>query len=387
MLVFNSCKKPYSPPAITSGPSHLVVEGLINTGPDSTIIHLTRTIPISAPSNTEPPAELSAIVSIESDANATYPLNEIGNGYYASAGLNLSAANKYRLKIVTANSKVYQSDFVPVKNSQDIDSVSYQALNTGVQVNVSTHDASNNSRYYKYNYEETWIIHADYHSYTMVSKTDGGLDTIIYRDLAHDIFTCWAGNKSSTIVLGSTDKLTKDVLANSPVIFIDSHSEKLGARYSILVKQQTLTKEGFEYYQQLSKNTEKLGGVFDPQPSSLTGNIHNTTDPAEQVIGFITAGAITQKRLYIDANRLPAGSQYVANHPFGDCKLDTFLFYNPKTMQDDVYANIYRGNAIPVLPVGPPGHPPVGYSASGGICVDCTLRGTNVRPSFWTDQQ
>lgn len=387
MLVFNSCKKPYSPPAITSGSSHLVVEGLINTGSDSTIIHLTRTIPISSPSNTEPPAELSAIVSIESDANATYPLNEIGNGYYASAGLNLSAANKYRLKIVTANSKVYQSDFVPVKNSQDIDSVSYQALNTGVQVNVSTHDASNNSRYYKYNYEETWIIHADYHSYTMVSKTDGGLDTIIYRDLAHDIFTCWAGNKSSTIVLGSTDKLTKDVLANSPVIFIDSHSEKLGARYSILVKQQTLTKEGFEYYQQLSKNTEKLGGVFDPQPSSLTGNIHNTTDPGEQVIGFITAGTIAQKRLYIDANKLPAGSQYVANHPFADCKLDTFLFYNPKTMQDDVYANIYRGNAIPVLPVGPPGHPPVGYSASGGICVDCTLRGTNVRPSFWTDQQ
>lgn len=387
MLVFNSCKKPYSPPAITSGPSHLVVEGLINTGADSTIIHLTRTIPISAPSNTEPPAELSATVSIESDANATYPLNEIGNGYYATAGLNLSAANKYRLKIITANSKVYQSDFVPVKNSQDIDSVSYQALSTGVQVNVSTHDPSDNSRYYKYNYEETWIIHAYYHSYTMVSKTDRGLDTIIYRDLAHDIFTCWAGNKSSTIVLGSTDKLTKDVLANSPVIFIDSHSEKLGARYSILVKQQTLTKEGFEYYQQLSKNTEKLGGVFDPQPSSLTGNIHNTADPAEQVIGFITAGTIAQKRLYIDANKLPAGSQYVANHPYGDCKLDTFLFYNPKTMQNDVYENIYRGDAIPVLPVGPPGHPPVGYSASGGICVDCTLRGTNVRPSFWTDQQ
>jgi hypothetical protein len=391
LLLFSSCKKPYAPPAITSGPSHLVVEGSINTGADSTIIRLTHTIPLSTPSDTPPPAELSATVSVESDANATYPLSEIGDGYYATAGLNLNAANKYRLKIITAGNKVYESDFVPVRNSQDIDSVSYKALNTGVQINVSTHDPSNSSRYYKYAYDETWIIHSDYHSYSMVSKTTDVygniIDTIIYRDELHQIFTCWAGQKSSTIVLGSTDKLAKDVLSNLPILFIDSHSEKLGARYSILVKQQALTKEAFEYYQQLSKNTEKLGGMFDPQPSLLAGNIHNTADPAEQVIGFVTAGTTAQKRIFIDANKLPAESQYIPQHPFDQCKLDTFLFFNPATKQNDVESNIYHGNAIPVLPVGPPGHPPAGYSASGGICVDCTLRGTNVRPSFWTDQQ
>lgn len=388
-LVYD-CKKPYAPPVTTSGASLLVVEGSINTGADSTIIHLTHTIPLSAPAGTTLPPELNAIVSVESDANATYPLTETGNGYYVSTGLNLSTNNKYRLKIVTAQNKTYESDFVAAKNSPAIDSVSYQALNTGVQVNVSTHDPSNNSRYYLYKYDETWIIHADYQSYSIVSKTTdiyGNVrDTILFRDQAHQIYTCWSGDKSSSIVLGSTDKLTKDVLANSPVIFIDSHSEKLGVRYSILVKQQTLTKEGFEYYQQLSKNTEKLGGVFDPQPSDLTGNIRNIADPSEEVIGFITAGTIAEKRIFIDANRLPAESQYIPSRPFDNCKLDTFLFYNPDTKQDDVDLNIYKGTAIPVLPVGPPGQPPVGYSASGGICVDCTLRGTNVRPSFWTDQ-
>ena len=389
LLLFSSCKKPYAPPVIVSGTSHLVVEGLINTGTDSTIIHLTRTTPISTPSSTAPPAELNAIVSIESDANATYPLGEIGNGYYASAGLNLSSANKYRLRIVTADNKIYESDFVPAKSSLGIDSVSYQALNTGVQINVSTHDPSNSSHYYRYEYEETWIIHSAYQSYTMVSKTTDAngnvVDTIVLRDPAHQLYTCWAGDKSSSIVLGSTDKLTKDVLANSPVIFIDSHSEKLGTRYSILVKQQILTKEGFEYYQQLSKNTEKLGGVFDPQPSGLTGNIHNITDASEEVIGFITAGTIARKRIFIEANKLPAESQYVPSYPFDQCKLDTFLFFNPATKQNEVDLNIYHGDAIPVLPVGPPGHPPVGYSASGGICVDCTLRGTSIRPVFWAD--
>ncbi len=296
LLLFGSCKKPYAPSTITSGSSLLVVEGPINTGADSTIIHLTHTIPLSAPAGTTLPPELKAIVTVESDANATYALTETGNGYYVSGGLNLNANNKYRLKIVTSENKTYESDFVTVKNSPPIDSVSFRALNTGVQINVSTHDPSNNSRYYRYQYEETWIIHAYYESTLMVSKTqdESGkmVDTIIARDAAHQIYTCWSSGKSSDIVLGSTDKLTRDVLANAPVTFIDSHSEKVSSRYSILVKQQALTKEGFEYYQQLSKNTEKIGGVFDPQPSSLTGNIHNIANPSEQVIGYITAGPI-----------------------------------------------------------------------------------------------
>ena len=385
-----SCKKPYAPTIITSGTSHLVVEGMINTGADTTSIRLTRTIPLSAPSDSIAPVETGATVVIQSDANASYPLSETGNGYYMAAGLNLNPSNKYRLQIRTADNKIYQSDFVAAKNSPPVDSVSFTAQNTGVQVNVSTHDLSNGTRYYRYDYQETWIIHADYQSLLKVVKTTdiygNTIDTIVLRDYAHEIYTCWTSDVSSDIILASTDKLSKDVLANSPVTFVDSHSEKLGTRYSILVRQYALTKDAFEYYQQLSKNTQKLGGIFDPQPSSLTGNIHSLTNPAEQVIGFITAGSVAQKRFYIDRSALPAGSQYITSLPFENCRLYSFLFSNPTNGKNDVDLNIYHGDAIPISPIGLPGQPPKGYFASGGICVDCTLRGTNVRPAFWTDQ-
>ena len=164
LLLFSSCKKPYAPPVVASGPSVLVVEGTINTGADSTIIHLTHTIPVSSPAGTQSPPELNATVTVESDANATYMLSEMGNGYYASAGLNLSPANKYKLKIVTTGNKIYESDFVPVKNSPPIDSLSYQIQTKGLQLNVSTHDPSNNTRYYRWEYNETWIIHSKYAS-------------------------------------------------------------------------------------------------------------------------------------------------------------------------------------------------------------------------------
>ena len=384
--MFITCRKAYSPPVISSGPSRLVVEGNINPGADSTIIRLTRTENLSTPSGSPPVAELGAAVAIESDANITYTLAEQGNGYYATPGLSLNPANKYKLKITTSANKAYESDFVTVKNSQPIDSVSFNALSTGVQVNVSTHDASNNSRYYRYEYEETWVIHADYFSSYEVTTNSAGTKVIAPRPVADQIFTCYTSDKSSTIVLGSTDKLSKDVLANSPVIFIGSHSEKIGTRYSILVKQFVLTKEGFDYYQQLSKNTEQLGGIFDPQPSSLTGNIHCITIPTEQVIGYITAGSVTQKRIYINKSDVPNNNQYLTTLPFDNCKLDSFYFSAPHTSINEVQLNIIDGDAIPIAPFGKPGSPPLGYTGSGGLCIDCTVRGTNKKPAFWTDQ-
>src|SRR5437879_5486860 len=121
-IIISGCRKPYLPPIISSGTNYLVVEGAINTGQDSTIIHLSRTVPLSSPSGTMSSPELNASVVVESDANASYPLTDAGNGYYVAAGLNLSASNKYRVQITTADSKVYQSDFVTAKNSPPIDS-------------------------------------------------------------------------------------------------------------------------------------------------------------------------------------------------------------------------------------------------------------------------
>src|SRR3978361_1980693 len=108
ILVFvtvDGCKKPYLPPIVANSPSYLVVEGVINPGTDSTVIKLSRTIPLS--SKDAPTPELNAKVVVESDANGSYPLTETGKGYYVAAGLNLSITNKYRLTIATADNKIY----------------------------------------------------------------------------------------------------------------------------------------------------------------------------------------------------------------------------------------------------------------------------------------
>lgn len=382
-ILFCSCKKPYAPKMVASGGNYLVVEGVIGTGQDSTIIKLSRTVPLSSFAARK--AELGGSVTLESDAGVSYPLIGIDNGYYVSTALNLSASNKYRLKIVTSDNKIYQSDFVAVKNSAPIDSVTYQVEDNGLQVNVSTHDASNSTRYYRWEYQETWIIHSAFSSSSVLVKSPN--DTIVYRLPSDQIAECWKSAISSTIILGSSAKLTNDVITDNSLIFIDASAEKLSDRYSILVKQYALTKDGFNYWQQLKKNTEQLGGVFDPQPSEIIGNIHCVSNPSEPVIGYIGAGSATKKRIFIDNRDLPA---WHAILPTAGCKLDTLLFARfipPKTTINEVKDYLYTGFLFPVNAVLPPGAPrPTGYTASTAECVDCTLRGTNKKPDFWIDR-
>ncbi|MDB5145124.1 MAG: hypothetical protein JWQ66_3837, partial [Mucilaginibacter sp.] len=158
-VIAASCKKPFNPVILSTSNSYLVVEGIINNGNDSTFIKLSRTVKLSGKTSASP--ELSALVTVEGDQKTSYPLQETGNGNYSCAGLNLDNSHKYRLDIKTSNGEQYLSDYVDVLNSPPIDSISYDTQGTlsvpGVNIYVNTHDASNKARYFKWDYQETWI--------------------------------------------------------------------------------------------------------------------------------------------------------------------------------------------------------------------------------------
>jgi len=377
------CKKPYNPPAITNNANYLVVEGVINTGNDSTIIKLSRTVQISSVVTANP--ELNASVSVVSSTSAVYPLTERGKGYYAAPALNLSAANTYSLKIVTSGGKVYQSDFLAVKNSPPIDSVNYIVKGSNVQINVNTHDPANKTIYYRWDYVETYIIHSYYDSDLKLQTVP--FDTVVVRTPPDQVFVCWPSDTSSTILLGSTSKLKQDVISQSKIASIPLNSDKFAFRYSINVKQYALTPDAYSYWQLLKTNTEQLGSIFDAQPSQLPGNIHCITTPSEPVIGYLSAGAISQLRFYINNSDLPTVVTVVPLSTDG-CLVQTFLFRDSIGFGEyvnDIPIWIYSGRQYPIKTLGPSGGPITGYDATDPFCVDCRLRGTNKQPAFWTN--
>jgi hypothetical protein len=380
------CKKPYYPDVIAAPNSYLVVEGMINSGTDSTIIKLNRTVKLSQGTNINP--ELKAILNVEGDDNSTYALIEKPNGIYIYPGLNLNAAHKYRLRIRTNNGKEYASDFEPVLNTPAIDSLSYHIQSDGVSVNVNTHDPKNATRYYRWEYDETWVYTARYQSFF---KSNG--DTVLYRDLLNDnVYTCWRTELATTIVLGSSAKLSQDVISDNPITFISRHSDKIRSKVSILVRQYGLSKEAYNFWVNLQKNSQQLGSIFDAQPSQINGNIHSTTNTSEPVIGYVSVGTYTSKRFFIDEHNLPPWIDILPN-PEG-CPVHSYSFVYTDPLSgltvNQVDQHINYNKAIFQIEIPTEGfynkitHEKLGYLASYPECIDCTLaHGTNKQPDFW----
>ncbi|MDB4900940.1 MAG: hypothetical protein JWQ63_221, partial [Mucilaginibacter sp.] len=228
---------------------------------------------------------------------------------------------------------------------------------------------------------ETYIIHSEYVSNYMVVNHD----TTVIRPADQQVYQCWVSDTSSTIVLGSSAKLSKDIISSQSVILIPNNSEKIYTRYSIQVKQYALTTDAYNYFVLLKKNTERIGGIFDAQPSELTGNIHCVSNPAEPVIGYITAGSISTQRIFIDNKDV---SGWPVSAPSSNCFTDTLLYVRvielgngAASVQVEVKDLIYTGVQIPITKVGE--YPTGGFIAAFPQCVDCTLRGTNKQPAFW----
>jgi hypothetical protein len=370
-LLIAGCRKVFNPPgALTDTSKYLVIDGIINTGSDSTIIKLSRTKKFDTVIVID--HEKGAQVSVESDANNTYPLAEITPGTYSAAPLNLSSSHQYRLRVKTTDGKTYLSDFVTVKNAPPIDSVGFTAKGNGVQVYVNTHDATNNTHYYRWEYAEAWRFHSTY-----LSSWAG----YARRDASNQIYYCFTNDASNDITLSSSTQLNQDVIYQAPVAFIPSASEKIEIKYSILVKQYALTSDAYGFWQNLHKNNETRGSIFDAQPSDNQTNYHCITNPGELVVGYLSAGSTSSKRIFITREQLP--SNYNPRYPRA-CQVDTVYYFHPVAGQPDFSDNT-TFTAIEGLFFAPfpPQGVPSALTYSTTDCVDCTIRGVKTAPPFW----
>jgi hypothetical protein len=369
MLLMGSCVEPYFPEVLESPQDFLVVNGYLSAN-GRTTVQLVRTQSLDATGL--PPAERMATVIVESEQGERLGLHEINEGIYSHPNLQLTLGAKYRLYIRTRNGREYASDYVEVLQTPVIGSVDWQPSNDAIDVYVNTRDAANNTRYYRWDFEQTWQFKPAL-STTLIYENG----RIRYREPSDkQISICWKSEPSTTIELTSTTKLAADVVSNYKLFSIPSRSEKLSIKNSILVKQYALTRDAYQYWEIVKKNTENIGTLFDPLPSQQTGNIRSLTNPGETVIGYVSAGVVQEKRIFIDSRDLP-GEWRLFN---AVCSSDTMLLH-----EADIRDYFEGGYVVPVNAIFPPGASmsPIGYTFAPAPCVDCTTQGTNVKPSFW----
>jgi hypothetical protein len=367
MLVLSNCKVPFDPVLKPSDTNSLVVEGYID-GAAPVTFKLSRSRILSANDTAARKYESNARVIIEDDHQNTYPLAEVGNGVYSSNSiLALNVAYQYRLHIFTSDSKEYLSDLVPFKQSPPIDTTGWKLKDNGVQIFVNTHDPNNATHYYRWEYSETWEFHSTYNT-TLKYLPDS--NKIIPRTVP--VLICWQSHNSTNILVGSSTKLSSDIISEMPLVYIEPHDRKLSVLYSIWVKQYALDLNGYNYLLAMKNNTENVGSIFDPQPNQTAGNIHCITNPAENVVGYINAGNSFEKRTFISNSVLPIDWNQPMYCPLIDVP------DNPDSLNFYFNGGGFGPIAHSILPTGA-----AAYSASYNSCIDCTLNGTNIKPPFW----
>lgn len=362
------CVEPYDPPVSDRDVNFLVVDGFLNLSQSEATVRLSRTLPVES---TEPvPVVADAEVWVEDDKGNSYFIASAGGGVYTGPVYEANSGTRYRLIINTPDKRKYESDFITVLESPPIDSIGYEVTQDGVRFLVNTHDPSNQAQYFRWQCEETYQYYSTYNSVYMFEG-----DVIVYRPYQLSVHTCWRTDALSDILVGTTKQLKESVVRSFPVSFIPRGSMKLSVEYSLLVRQQAITEEAYEYWSKLEKSTEHLGGLFDPLPSEVVGNIHGVTDPSETVVGFFSGGTVQEMRRFLLRRELPKEDIRFYNNDNPNCALDTIWLADLPNVSTSTW--IVDG-------IFPPGQGLVGYTSAIQNCVDCRVQGgITTKPDFW----
>ena len=369
LLLLASCRDPYNPPALSTPKAYLVVDGTVLSGDDTSYITLSRTASLADSENFRP--ELAASLLIEDQSGAVFPFHERGNGLYALAPQTFLPDRKYHLVVNTRDGAKYASDFTPVKPSPAIDSVFWRK-DGDVSIYVATHDTADQTRYYRWTFTETW----EYDSYyNALVGYDLNTRVLFPKDPSQMTTQCFRTGQSHEVLIATTANLAKDVVDSQLIRTIPQQTEPLTTRYSIEVTQYALTKGSFEYWQLLKKNSSQLGTLFDPQPSQVTGNLHNLQNPDEPVIGEFNISGASRKRIFIQNAEVAPWAlpdQAKTCEPPKQIAVDSaaYYLYDP-AWEPAYYITDFTGGLQHM-------------AIAKKECVDCRVRGgSNVKPSFW----
>ncbi|MBN2519021.1 MAG: DUF4249 domain-containing protein [Bacteroidales bacterium] len=371
-IYINTCIDPFYP-NIEKYENALVVDGLISNEQKSYSVFLSRTLAFEEIGNKP---EAGAIVTIIDDSGNSYSLNETEKepGCYVTNPDELKGeiGRRYKLIIETIDGNKYESAYEELKRCPEIDSIYWKVEERpsndlknpvkGIQIYIDTHDPENNTRYYSWKWEETWVFFTPYRKDTLPNK-------------------CWKYDSSRVIQIGTTDHLYKDILKNYPLFYISDKTNKLFYKYSVLIKQYSLTKEAFNYWSQIEGINENTGTLFDPIPTKVPGNISCINNPNLPVIGYFQASSVSSRRIFISQSDLlgqlsmSTGFDYCETITITDQIDDEFPAYLNYVENEgwEIYFQEVSGNVLRT------------YLTNSISCCDCSITGSPDKPEFWED--
>lgn len=392
LIVINSCIEPIKV-ELSPGDmkSMLVVEGKVTDEPGSFQVRLTKSAPVNTYiTNYSFEPIIDAEIYISDDKGDRFQLCPTADGWYETDDKYLKGVpgNTYILHITTADGMLYESTPQVMAEAPPIDSLFYEEKQqTVIKENVvskenwltlflDTHTSGTGVQYFKWEFEETWEFNMP--EYIEVVKhvfyepcrcnIDSVFTKLVY--IPSDQLHCWITEPSKSILIKSTASIFTGEVKGMPLISIGPEDDRLGIRYSILVKQFILNKEIYNYLNRLKDLNETNGGMYDKMPAPLFGNIQATSEN-KKAMGYFFASAVKTKRIFINNRDI----HLVTGHsPYSECS---------RTWEYAEGIHFETGNYFYGI-IAPPDRDEGEYVFSRSeYCSDCRERGTDIKPDFW----
>lgn len=395
LLILYSCVEPYALQTNTFE-DYLVVEATITNELKQQEVKLSRTYKLE---QGKPTLVQGAAVTISDNQGNNYSFAEIGGRYLSNTAFKAFPGRTYQLKITTSNGKKYSSIPETLTSDNPIQSLTPEVVTrsdgeTGVEMTIRCFDPTNSSKYYRYEFEET---------YKVISPLWNGVrpDFIVTPPLPdvpalpvliqipYEAKTCYSSIKSNKIILNSTNNQSEDRV-DFPVQFVKKRDYKLANRYSINVVQYVENLAAHTYYKTLNGISGNNGVLTQSQPGFIYGNLSCESNSEEKVIGYFEVASFSTKRLFINYTDVFPG-QILLEYPF-KCSKGRDVASNPNQKQnfkDYTFCPTCDGEyLVAAFNAGT-----ISYFTNISLrfeiypiqCGDCTSFSSNIRPSFWID--
>ena len=388
-----NCTEPYALQT-NNHEDAIVIEATLTNEFKKQEIKLSRTYRLE---ENGPSFEEGAIVYITDDMGNQYNFVENAEKYVSTTEFQAAPNRIYQLHITTADGKSYRSSNEQLTPVNEIQSVVPSAVTKegiyGVEIKVNSFDPTNTSKYYRFEYEETYRIEAPkwygIEAHPVIYPNGGDPPgEISFSGWTREARVCYSSQKSNYIILTSTNNLSEDRV-NFPIRFISKEDFIITHRYSILAKQYVQNLASYTFYQTMKSLSTSESILSQTQPGFFAGNIKSINNPNEKVIGFFEVSSYSEKRIFFNFSDLFPG-QAKPKFPF-DCPNLTdenkeeysylYCFDGPPSgckglsvlqllsTRVKVYSGEFDGKMVL-------------YNIQ---CGDCTSIGSNIRPSFWID--
>jgi hypothetical protein len=281
----------------------------------------------------------------------------------------------FKVDIVVPGGINIVSDFDQIHDCPEVDTL-YFAIESipasnplfqtkGIRFYTSLDAQNMDSRYFRWEAIESYEYHAPY---PIEWFYDGQLHHILPPDKSRQ--KCWKTEMVNSIFTLTTKNLSVNKFDLIPLHFVDNvSSSRLVYGYSLLLRQYAQSEAAFDYWEKLRVNSVGQGGLYEKQPLVIKGNLHNITNPGQEILGFFSASTISYKRIFVkNIENLP--SEYNPGCSVaGEEPRRTGLKGIPKSMYP---AYLYATQYSYVLII------------LDNYCYDClTLGGDTIKPAFW----